>query len=137
METVSHVLWTISTYLWGLPLSAILAGTGVYLTIKLGFIQLRGFYRAFHYILAKDVGHIGELSYFQAISTAMSSTIGTGNIVGVATAISIGGPGAMLWMWLVAVMGMATKYSECVLAITYRDRGLYGVRGGPMYYIEK
>ncbi|MFQ5863012.1 MAG: alanine/glycine:cation symporter family protein [Candidatus Brocadiales bacterium] len=137
MELISHVLWTISTYLWGLPLSAVLVGTGVYLTIKLGFIQLRGFHRAFHYILAKDGDHIGELSYFQAVSTAMSSTIGTGNIVGVATAISIGGPGAMLWMWLVAILGMATKYSECVLAITYRDRGLYGVRGGPMYYIEK
>lgn len=137
MESISHVLWTLSTYLWGLPLSAILAGTGLYLTIKLRFIQLRGFRPAFRYLLAKDEDHTGELSYFQAVSTAMSSTIGTGNIVGVATAISIGGPGAMLWMWLVAVLGMATKYSECVLAIVYRERGLYGVRGGPMYYIEK
>lgn len=137
METISLVLWKVSTYLWGLPLSAILAGTGIYLTVKLGFIQVRGFGLAFRYIFQKgEEGRVGELSYFQALSTALSSTIGTGNIVGVATAISIGGPGAVLWMWLVALLGMATKYSECVLAITYREKGLYGIRGGPMYYIE-
>ncbi|MHC4196893.1 MAG: alanine/glycine:cation symporter family protein [Planctomycetota bacterium] len=137
MESINYALWMVSTYLWGLPLSALLAGTGLYLTFKLGFIQLKGFRGAFHYLLAKDRDAVGELSYYQAVSTAMSSTIGTGNIVGVATAIAIGGPGAVLWMWLVAILGMATKYSECVLAITYRDRGPYGVRGGPMYYIEK
>jgi AGCS family alanine or glycine:cation symporter len=144
LEGLNEFLWKASTYLWGFPLSALLAATGLYLTLKLGYIQLRGFGRAFSLLLPasnpsteKD-RPIGDLSYYQALSTVLSSTVGTGNIVGVATAIAIGGPGALLWMWLAALLGMATKYSECVLAITYREQTRYGLsKGGPMHYIER
>lgn len=146
METLNEFLWKTSTYLWGLPLSALLAGTGLYLTLRLRFIQVRGFGQSFKFILPASTplgveekkGQTGELSYYQALSTVLASTIGTGNIVGTATAISVGGPGALLWMWAVALLGMATKYSECILALVYREQSLYGLtRGGPMYYIEK
>lgn len=146
LDSLNEFLWTVSTYLWGLPLSALLTGTGLYLTVKLRFIQVKGFGTAFRFILPTHHlsagggkrGQLGELSYYQALSTVLSSTIGTGNIVGVATAISVGGPGALLWMWVVALLGMATKYSECVLALTYREKSVYGhTKGGPMYYIEK
>ncbi|HHT9152609.1 MAG TPA: alanine/glycine:cation symporter family protein [Candidatus Hypogeohydataceae bacterium YC40] len=149
LDSLNELLWIVSTYLWGLPLSLLLASTGLYLTLKLRFIQVRGFGRAFGFIFPAGqssdwVGQsgratpaLGELNYYQALSTVLSSTIGTGNIVGVATAISVGGPGALLWMWVVALLGMATKYSECVLALVYREQSKYGhTRGGPMYYIE-
>jgi AGCS family alanine or glycine:cation symporter len=142
LDGLNELLWRLSTYLWGLPLSLLLAGTGLYLTVKLWFIQVKGFGLAFKFVLPahrhSGSESIGELSYYQALSTVLSSTIGTGNIVGVATAIAVGGPGALLWMWVVALLGMATKYSECVLALVYREQSVYGyTKGGPMYYIEK
>ncbi len=149
MDNLNEFIWRLSTYLWGLPLSALLTGVGFYLTIKLRLIQVRGFTKVFRVILSRPnpsnhnpsdgrKEQIGELSYFQALSTVLSSTIGTGNIVGVATAISVGGPGALPWMWVAALLGMAVKYSECVLALTYREQSIYGqTKGGPMYYIEK
>jgi AGCS family alanine or glycine:cation symporter len=114
----------------------ILLGTGVYLTLRMRFVQLRGFVHAFHLVQGKYSSHkdVGEVSHFQALSTALSATVGTGNIAGVATAIALGGPGAMFWMWVTAFIGMATKFTECTLALKFREVDDQGrVSGGPMY----
>jgi AGCS family alanine or glycine:cation symporter len=131
--------WTgqLSGLLWGNPVTlTVLLGTGLYLTIRMGLIQIRGFRHAVHlvagkYSCQKDTG---EVSHFQALSTALSATIGTGNIAGVATAISLGGPGALFWMWITAIFGMATKFTECTLSLKFREVSPSGeVAGGPMY----
>ncbi|MFC1606710.1 alanine/glycine:cation symporter family protein [Candidatus Latescibacterota bacterium] len=140
MDTLHSVLTTISDFLWGIPLMIALIGTGVYLTITLGFVQFRHMFRALRMIFMPphDDSSPGEISHFQALMTALAATVGTGNIAGVGTAIAMGGPGAMFWMWVTGLVGMATKYSEAVLAIRYRVVESDGsVAGGPMYYIER
>lgn len=120
---------------WGAPLLILLVGTGIYLTVRLGLLQVLKLPKAFKLIFADDKGQ-GDISSFAALATALAATVGTGNIVGVATAIKAGGPGALFWMWIAAFFGMATKYSEGLLAIKYRTRDDNGeVSGGPMYYI--
>ena len=123
--------------LWGNPLTLIiLLGTGLYLTIRLGLVQVRGFTHAAVLITGKYNRRedSGEVSHFQALATALSATIGTGNIAGVATAITLGGPGALFWMWVTAFFGMATKFTECTLALKFREVSPDGkIAGGPMY----
>ena len=135
--TIESILSAIDSFIWGAPLLILLSGTGLYLTLRLGFIQIRYLPRALGYLFKKDKGGKGDVSSFAALCTALAATIGTGNIVGVATAVQAGGPGAIFWMWLVALLGMATKYAECLLAVKYRVRDKNGfMAGGPMYYIE-
>jgi len=124
----------------GFPLMIALIGTGVFLTVRLGFVQFRYMPRALKMIFAppKDRSSTGDISHFQALMTALAATVGTGNIAGVGTAIFMGGPGALFWMWITGLVGMATKYSEAVLAIKYRTVQPNGsIAGGPMFYIEK
>ena len=136
--TIESILSAIDSFIWGAPLLILLSGTGLYLTLHLGFIQIRYLPRALGYLFKKDKGGKGDVSSFAALCTALAATIGTGNIVGVATAVQAGGPGAIFWMWLVALLGMATKYAECLLAVKYRVRDKNGfMAGGPMYYIER
>ena len=138
--SLEDVLSAINTFVWGPPLLILLAGTGLYLTLRLGFIQITQLPRALRYLFKRDSGlqQKGDVSSFAALCTALAATIGTGNIVGVATAVQAGGPGAIFWMWLVALLGMATKYAECLLAVKYRVRDKNGfMAGGPMYYIER
>ena len=125
----------IDDFVWGPPLLVLLVGTGIYLTIRLGLLQVLRLPKAFKLIFAEDKGE-GDISSFAALATALAATVGTGNIVGVATAIGTGGPGALFWMWMAAFFGMATKYAEGLLAIKYRTKDDNGqVSGGPMYYI--
>ena len=136
--TIESILSAIDSFIWGAPLLILLSGPGLYLTLRLGFIQIRYLPRALGYLFKKDKGGKGDVSSFAALCTALAATIGTGNIVGVATAVQAGGPGAIFWMWLVALLGMATKYAECLLAVKYRVRDKNGfMAGGPMYYIER
>ena len=136
--TIESILSAIDSFIWGAPLLILLSGTGLYLTLRLGFIQIRYLPRALGYLFKKDKDGKGDVSSFAALCTALAATIGTGNIVGVATAVQAGGPGAIFWMWLVALLGMATKYAECLLAVKYRVRDKNGfMAGGPMYYIER
>mgnify|MGYP000022448671 CR=1 FL=1 len=127
---------TIDDFVWGPPLLVLLVGTGISLLIRfLVFCRFFVFLKLFKLIFAEDKGE-GDISSFAALATALAATVGTGNIVGVATAIKTGGPGALFWMWIAAFFGMATKYSEGLLAIKFRtldDQG--NVSGGPMYYI--
>ncbi|TWT14752.1 sodium:alanine symporter family protein [Streptococcus sp. sy010] len=126
---------TIDDLVWGVPLLALLVGTGIYLTIRLGLLQIIHLPHAFKLIFTEDEGE-GDISSFAALATALAATVGTGNIVGVATAITAGGPGALFWMWVAAFFGMATKYAEGLLAIKYRTTDQNGeISGGPMYYI--
>lgn len=133
-----EILTQINTFVWGPPLLLLLVGTGIYLTIRLRLLQVVNLPSALKLIFcAKSDGH-GDVSSFKALCTALAATVGTGNIVGVATAIKAGGPGALFWMWLAAFFGMATKYAECLLAVKYRSVDANGnIAGGPMYYIEK
>ncbi|HEL0601510.1 TPA: sodium:alanine symporter family protein [Streptococcus equi subsp. zooepidemicus] len=125
----------IDDLVWGVPLLLLLLGTGIYLTSRLGLLQVIKLPKAFRLIFAKNEGQ-GDISSFAALATALAATVGTGNIVGVATAIKSGGPGALFWMWVAAFFGMATKYSEGVLAIKYRTKDANDqISGGPMYYI--
>ena len=120
---------------WGPPLLILLVGTGIYLSTRLGFLQIIRLPKAFKLIFTKSDGE-GDISSFAALATALAATFGTGNIVGVATAIKTGGPGALFWMWVAAFFGMATKYAEGLLAIKYRTQDDNGnISGGPMYYI--
>lgn len=120
---------------WGAPLLILLVGTGIYLSLRLKLLQVLKLPKAFKLIFTDDKGE-GDISSFAALATALAATIGTGNIVGVATAIKAGGPGALFWMWVAAFFGMATKYSEGLLAIKYRSKDANGeISGGPMYYI--
>lgn len=137
MQTIESLVATLSSIIWGPPMLILLVGTGLYLTIILKGLQFRALPLAFKLILQKDHGHHGDISHFAALMTALAATVGIGNIVGVATAITLGGPGAVFWMWVTGLVGMATKYSEAVLAVKYREKGEHGMRGGPMYYISK
>ncbi|KJY70704.1 sodium:alanine symporter [Vibrio coralliilyticus] len=138
MDNLQSLLKTIDSFVWGPPLLILLVGTGVYFTFRLGLLQFRHLPTALKMVFSKDDSKKpGDVSSFAALCTALSATIGTGNIVGVATAIKLGGPGALFWMWLAALFGMATKYAECLLAVKYRkvdDKGQ--MVGGPMYYLQ-
>lgn len=137
MNAIESLVATLSGWVWGPPMLILLVGTGLYLTLLLRGLQFRVLPHAFRLILHKDHGHAGDISHFAALMTALAATVGIGNIVGVATAITLGGPGAVFWMWMTGLVGMATKYSEAVLAIKYREKGEHGMRGGPMYYLAK
>ncbi len=137
--SINELLKAIDSFIWGPPLLILLAGVGIYFTFHLKLIQLIRLPRALSYIFRAEKGAMesGDISTFASLATALAATIGTGNIVGVATAIKAGGPGALFWMWIIAVFGMATKYAEGLLAIKYRSHDKDGfVAGGPMYYIE-
>ncbi|MCY6356133.1 alanine/glycine:cation symporter family protein [Clostridium sp. ZS2-4] len=140
MSNALELFNKIDQVVWGPPLLVLLVGTGIYLTVRLGLLQIFKLPLALKYLFAKDNDSEGEgdVSSFAALCTALSATIGTGNIVGVATAIKAGGPGALFWMWMAAFFGMATKYAEGLLAVKYRSVDENGqMAGGPMYYIEK
>ncbi len=141
MESLVEALGKVDGFIWGPPLVALLFGTGLYLTIGLKFMPIRRLPYAISLLFsgkkASGKGSEGEISPVAALFTALSATIGTGNIAGVATAITIGGPGAVFWMWMTAVVGMATKYSEALLAVRFREVDARGQHvGGPMYYIK-
>ena len=132
------ILNTINSFVWGPPLMVLLIGTGILLTVRLGLLQVIKLPTALKLIFtARNTGN-GDINSFKALCTALAATVGTGNIVGVATAIKAGGPGALFWMWMAAFFGMATKYAEGVLAVKYRTVDANGnISGGPMHYIEQ
>ena len=126
-----------ASQLWGWPMILLLLGTHLYLTVRLRFPQRRIFH-AIRLSVTPDAGAEGDVSQFGALATSLAATIGTGNIIGVATAVALGGPGAVLWCWLTGVLGIATKYSEALLAVKYRVRTSDGTMlGGPMYALER
>ncbi len=137
---LSDIIGSVNGVVWGAPMLLLLLGTGLYLTIGLGFMPLRKLPYAFMQLVhgrRRHSGEEGDVSPFGALMTALSSTVGTGNIAGVAVAIAIGGPGALFWMWMTALLGMATKYAEGVLAVKFREVDADGRHvGGPMYYIK-
>ncbi len=140
ITSLTELTGKIAGMAWGVPTVVVLVGTGIYLTIRMRFIQIRGFKHAISLVSGKhdSPDDPGEVTHFQALSTALSATVGTGNIAGVATAIALGGPGAVFWMWITAFFGMATKYTSCTLALKYRDINDDGeVAGGPMYTLAK
>ncbi|HEM3629600.1 TPA: sodium:alanine symporter family protein [Streptococcus suis] len=131
-----ELMQNINNLVWGPPLLLLLVGTGVYFTLRLGVFQIGKLPTAFRLIFSSDQSGQGDVSSFAALCTALAATVGTGNIVGVATAITTGGPGALFWMWVAAFFGMATKYAEGFLAIKYRTKDANGqAAGGPMHYI--
>ncbi len=140
-QLLQDILTRASNFVWGPPMLILLVGTGIYLTFLLRGLQFRKLFYALWLGLIKrkeDDAEPGDISHFQALMTALAATVGTGNIAGVATAIAVGGPGALFWMWITGFFGMATKYSEAVLAVKYRQVDAFGtMSGGPMYYIWK
>ena len=144
MDSLKQFFDVVGGWVWGVPMLTLLVGTGVYLSLRLRFLQFSmlvfALKQAFTPHGKKEDGsdHDGDVSHFGALMTALSATIGTGNIAGVATAVVAGGPGAVFWMWVTAIFGMATKYAEGVLAVKYRTTNSRGEKsGGPMYYIER
>ncbi len=136
-KQIEEILVSIDDFVWGIPLIVLILLTGIFFTIRLRGLQITQLPKALKFMVKNEEGGTGEVTSFGALCTALSATIGTGNIVGVATAIVSGGPGALFWMWIAAFFGMATKYAEGVLAIKYRvidDDG--HVLGGPFYYIQ-
>ena len=141
LEGISKVNGAVNGFIWGIPAMICIIGVGLYLSIGTGFIQIRRFVYAIRQTLGKifdqKEAEKGAMTPFQAVCTALAGTVGTGNIAGVAGAIAIGGPGAVFWMWISALLGMCTKYSEVVLAVHYRERNKDGDWvGGPMYFIK-
>ncbi|MDV6379304.1 sodium:alanine symporter family protein [Sporosarcina sp. GW1-11] len=139
MEIITKFLTSASNIIWGPPLLILLIGTGIFLTFRLTFIQLRLLPYSLKQVFSRkhDKRADGDITQFQALMTAMAATVGVGNIVGVASAVVAGGPGAIFWMWLAGFFGMATKYSEAILAVKYRVKDSKGLMaGGPMYYLE-
>ena len=141
LETIEIINSAVSNFVWGVPAMVCILGVGLYLSLRTGFLQIR----KFPYAIRTTLGRIfrkreasdGALTPFQAVCTALAATVGTGNIAGVAGAIAIGGPGAIFWMWVSALFGMCTKFSEVTLAVHFRDRNEKGdLVGGPMYYIK-
>jgi AGCS family alanine or glycine:cation symporter len=140
MKAFQEFISTLSGIVWGPPLLILLVGTGIYLTFRLSFLQFSTLPYALKLAFSKkqDQKSEGDISHFQALMTALAATVGTGNIAGVATAVVLGGPGAVFWMWITALFGMVTKYAEAILAVKYRVQNENGeMSGGPMYYIEK
>lgn len=140
LKSLENFMGMLSGWIWGAPLLVLLVGTGLWLTVRLKGLQFttlgESLYLAFIKRKEEDDDEEGDISHFQALMTAMSATVGTGNIAGVATAIALGGPGALFWMWITGLVGMATKYGEAVLAVVYREKDDNGnMCGGPMYYI--
>jgi AGCS family alanine or glycine:cation symporter len=137
VDRLTELSGQLSGLLWGNGLTLlVLLGMGLYLTVRMGLVQFSGFRHSLALVSGRynRPEHEGQISHFQALSTALSATVGTGNIAGVATAISLGGPGALFWMWVTAFLGMATKFTECTLAVKFREVGVSGeVSGGPMY----
>lgn len=138
LDSINEILRRVNDLVWGIPLIVLLLAVGIFLTVRLRGLQITKLPAAIKKTFANEKnGEHGELSSFAALCTALSATIGTGNIVGVATALVAGGPGALFWMWVAALFGMATKYAECLLAVKYRVVAEDGhVVGGPFYYIE-
>lgn len=137
MQSLTALVSACSNFIWGVPMLVMLFGTHLFLTVRLRLVQ-RHIPKAIRLSLSPDEGSQGEISQFGALATALAATIGTGNIIGVSTAIALGGPGAVLWCWLTGVFGIATKYGEALLAVKYRTRGKSGaIVGGPMYTIER
>jgi alanine or glycine:cation symporter, AGCS family len=136
-----NFLGAVSDVVWGIPTLVLIVGTGLFLTVRLGFLQFRTLFYGLKLAFTpskQDKKSAGDISHFEALTTALAATIGTGNIAGVATAVVLGGPGAVFWMWISALFGMATKYAEAILAVKYRGTDHKGrMSGGPMYYIEK
>ena len=142
IDTIARINGTLNGIVWGLPATVLIFGVGLYLSIRTGFLQFTKFGTVWKNTIGKifhrttEAGH-GAVTPFQAVCTALAATVGTGNIAGVAGAIAIGGPGAVFWMWISALLGMVTKYSEVTLAVHYRQKNKHGDWvGGPMYYIE-
>ena len=141
LQTIEAVNTVVNNFIWGVPAMICIIGVGLYLSIRTGFIQIRKFPLAMRQtigkVFEKKEVRDGAITPFQAVCTALSATVGTGNIAGVAGAIAIGGPGAVFWMWLSAFLGMCTKFSEVLLAVHYREKNAQGeLVGGPMYYIK-
>ena len=141
LELITNINKVLNDFIWGLPAIVCIIGVGLYLAIRTRFLQIR----KFGYALKCTIGRIfkkttaakGSLTPFQAVCTALAATVGTGNIAGVAGAIAIGGPGAVFWMWVSALLGMGTKFAEVTLAVHFRERNSHGdLVGGPMYYIK-
>ena len=141
LSTIENINNVVNNFIWGVPAMICIIGVGLYLSIRMGFIQIR----RFTYAMKVTIGRIfrkreasdGALTPFQAVCTALAATVGTGNIAGVAGAIAIGGPGAVFWMWVSAMLGMCTKFSEVILAVHFREKNDKGeLVGGPMYYIK-
>ena len=138
MQNLQSLMETLSGWVWGPYMLVLIVGTGIFLTFRLLFWQFRMLPLAFKQVFGKHPEHSGDISQFASLMTALSATIGTGNIAGVATACVLGGPGAVFWMWMTALFGMSTKYGEGVLAVKYRIKNEKGeMSGGPMYYIER
>ena len=139
MAQLHEILQAINSFVWGAPLIVLLLGAGIFLTFFSRGIQFRGFLHGWALISGKydDPSEKGETTHFQSLSTALSATIGTGNIAGVATAIALGGPGAVFWMWVTALFGMSIKFHSSLLAQKYRDVDENGVvSGGPAHYLK-
>lgn len=141
MKTFSQILSAMDSFVWGPVLLVLLIGTGIFLTCRLKFLPWRNLGYALKSVLSKEARQTGrgtgDISPFSALTTALAATIGTGNIVGVATAMSLGGPGALVWMWVCALFGLTSKYSECMLAIKFRETNELGeMSGGPMYTMK-
>ena len=141
LTAFESIVGKVGAFAWGPPMLILLVGTGFWLTFALRGIQFTQLFQSLYLALVKrkeDSDEPGDITHFQALMTALSATVGTGNIAGVATAIAAGGPGALFWMWITGLVGMATKYSEAVLAVKYRETDESGeMSGGPMYYISK
>ncbi len=138
LNVLNNVVQTINGVVWGWPMIILLFGTHIFMTIRTGFIQRFSITRGIPLSVKKDPGAEGEVSQFGALTTALAATIGTGNIVGVGTAIALGGPGAVLWCWLTGVFGMATKYAEAYIAVKFRVKTEDGrMQGGAMYALER
>lgn len=139
IQSFQNAVESIHSLVWGPPMLILLVGTGAYLTVALRGLQFRTLLPSLHLALIKrrDKGSEGDISHFQALMTALAATVGTGNIAGVATALAAGGPGALFWMWITGLFGMATKYAEALLAVKYRTMDKKGMMcGGPMYYLS-
>ena len=141
MELIATINSAVNGVVWGAPMLILLIGVGILMTVRSKGLQ----FRKFGYALKNTIGKIfqkreageGEITPFQAVSTALAGTVGTGNIAGITTAVTLGGPGTLFWLWVTALIGMATKYSEVLLAVKFRERNKYGDWvGGPMYYIK-
>src|SRR5574344_2912084 len=140
MAQLTQWLNAVNALVWGIPMVVLILGTGLYLQLRLGLLPLRkigyGFRMIWQSRRVKE-GQAGDISPYAALMTALSATVGTGNIAGVATAIAVGGPGAMFWMWMTALVGMATKYAEVLVAVHYRETDALGEQaGGPMFAIK-
>ena len=138
VETLTNIIKPIDNIVWGWGMIVLLLGTHIFMTIRTGVIQTKTITKGIPLSVSKEEGADGEVSQFQALATALASTIGTGNIIGVGTAIALGGPGAVLWCWLTGVFGIATKYAESLIAVKYRVKTEDGrMQGGAMYALER